>query len=515
MPASITPTLDFNPLFLAGAGPCGGSCRQQSEGSSNMRLRQARGCYTSSRTCDEVAPRYRLGERVMMGNHAQVRPFPMSLFVRLLAQLVVLALLGLAIAGTALAASGDELWSRTYHSPSGGPSRATAATVDPPGNVVVTGNSYRSSTGADILTVKYTPWGALRWTRRFTGPGRRSDAAYDVACDSAGNVYATGRRMLPTGPSLVVLKYDAAGNRKWVAGLGAGPDGAAYGKSLVVATRGEIYVAGVRIVARNNNDIVALKYTAAGRRLWTRRYDGPAHREDGVNDMARDGGNNVYLAGAATVSGRKAEFLVLSYAPDGRQRWDNIPWGAGSTATDSAGAVVVGGGYVGATGNKGKGCLTVCYTTGGALRWTRSSGQVGMLNAGTDIALWRGKYSVAGTSGEEYLFGVESVDGTGDGLSFVNPVASDAVNRDPHVAVDASGNAYVAGSYRCSPDALGVSISKFSGWTKLWTATRPSPPCEGTDLAIGPRGALYVAGKVWTDGSLTSPTDYLVVKYAQ
>ena len=431
----------------------------------------------------------------------------------------------LAFLGTAVAhgASGDEIWQRTYGGASGGRDHATTAAVDAAGNYYVTGSSYRAGTGMDVLTIKYAPWGAVRWIRRYTGPGLRDDSGYDVAVDAAGNVYVTGRRTLATGPGFITIKYSAAGVQRWITGYDGPGMGENHGDKVLAAAGGQVYVAGESWTAVGAQDVLIFKYTAAGRRIWARRYNGPAGGEDFFTDMARDGSDSIYLSGSAFVAGRGQDFLALSYDENGVQQWERRLSG-GAHIDDSAEGIAVGGGRLGVAGYKtdggGAGAqhVLVGYTTAGAWLSTTTGGVDGGVNdRSMDIALVGGKYFVAGTSGDEYFVDVEAADGSGGWTGYFDPAGPGGVSYDPHVAANAAGQVYVAGSFSSGIDPVGFTLTKFdSGGGQLWTKTKQSPTtCQAADLALGPADALYVTGSVWTADPSTEMTDYLTVKYRQ
>src|SRR5260221_1881935 len=89
--------------------------------------------------------------------------------------------------------SGDSLWVRSYY---GAAANFTdvphALTADAEGNVYVTGQSYGTGTGYDVLTIKYNTNGDSIWVQRYNGTGNNWDGGYFISVDGSGNVYVTG-----------------------------------------------------------------------------------------------------------------------------------------------------------------------------------------------------------------------------------------------------------------------------------------------------------------------------------
>ncbi len=95
---------------------------------------------------------------------------------------------------------GTEIWGARYNGPYNMDDGAYALAVDPPGNVYVTGESYKyeqTMNGykytSDCITIKYNPGGDTAWIRRFNGWADSTDAGLDIAADTRGNVYVTGK----------------------------------------------------------------------------------------------------------------------------------------------------------------------------------------------------------------------------------------------------------------------------------------------------------------------------------
>jgi len=113
--------------------------------------------------------------------------------------------------------AGNELWKARYNGPLGGYDRAYALVLDNRCNVYVAGYSYGIGTSADITTIKYDSSGVEKWVARYNGPGNGSDVAFDIALDSAGNIYAAGfSNGIGTIGDYTVVKYDSAGTEQWV-----------------------------------------------------------------------------------------------------------------------------------------------------------------------------------------------------------------------------------------------------------------------------------------------------------
>jgi hypothetical protein len=98
---------------------------------------------------------------------------------------------------------------------------------------------------------KYSPDGAIAWTKTFLGAG--SDAATALAVDPAGNTYVTGvmREKLYADQTLLrssgdtdafVMKLDPTGSVVWATQIGGA--GADRGEAIAIAANGNVLCAG-------------------------------------------------------------------------------------------------------------------------------------------------------------------------------------------------------------------------------------------------------------------------------
>src|SRR4029434_10531629 len=177
----------------------------------------------------------------------------------------------------------------------------------------VTGYNVETSTGFDIVTIKYSPGGVELWVRRYDS-GNGEDVPAAIACDASG-IYVTGR----SNSGFTTIKYDFDGDEQWVKTYtgGVGSDAAA---ALILDAAGNVYVTGPSDGSGTNADYATIKYDAAGNEQWVRRYDGPesvfAQDYDRPAAIAVDVNGNVFVTGNSS-----DDFGTVKYDPAGTELW--------------------------------------------------------------------------------------------------------------------------------------------------------------------------------------------------
>ncbi len=304
-------------------------------------------------------------------------------------------------------AAGDQLWVQSFTTIGEGDAGVDIA-LDHEGNVYVTGYNVETSTGFDIVTIKYSPGGVELWVRRYDS-GNGQDAPEDVpaaiACDASG-IYVTGR----SSSSYTTIKYDFNGVQQWVRNYngGFGSDAAA---ALVVDGVGNLYVTGQSTGSGTNHDYATIKYDTAGNEQWVRRYDGPA--TDFLHDYDRAAALAVDVNGNVLVTGNSSDdFATVKYDAAGTEIWVrryNGPAASGDWATaiavDASGnAYVSGSSYSNSTTQYD--FATLSYDPSGTVRWTeRYNGPGNFYDTPHAIAV--------GSSGDVYVSGSDGGSGTG------------------------------------------------------------------------------------------------------
>jgi uncharacterized delta-60 repeat protein len=269
------------------------------------------------------------------------------------------------------AGNGKLQWDARYNNLPTGKDEATAMVVDKTsGAVYVTGRSEGDGTGFDIVTIKYLPdgtpdpaWGTNGVVRYDGEYG--DDEASGIACDSAGNVFVTGKsRGSGLDYDYVTIKYDASGApaQSWdLDGIaryeGDFDDEAA---ALVLHEAGgetSVFVTGhsANSAAGTANDYVTIKYLpdGSGDPAWGTggilRYDGGT--DDRATAMAINSSGEVYITGKSEKSSGNYDYYTIKYDGAGnlswRARYHNDPFDGNDEATaiaiDNAGHVYVTG----------------------------------------------------------------------------------------------------------------------------------------------------------------------------
>ena len=188
--------------------------------------------------------------------------------------------------------NGTLLWKKTW----GGEKydKVFGVAVDPSGSIYMTGGTESFGAGLrDVLLLKYGPDGTLIWQK--TWGGENFDIGFDVAVDSSGSIYVTGQT-LSFGAGWIdifLLNYDPVGTLLWQKTWGGGDQ--EMGFDVAVDSSGSIYVTG-----RRGHDASLLKYGLNGTLLWQKTWGGIM--DDVGGGVAVDSSGSVYVTGGTVSS---------------------------------------------------------------------------------------------------------------------------------------------------------------------------------------------------------------------
>ncbi len=396
-----------------------------------------------------------------------------------------------------------------------------ALAVDGSGNVYVGGFSPATwgspvrayTAGMDAFAAKLNSSGGLTWNT-FLG-GSSGDAGYGIAVDGSGNVYVAGNsgatwgspvRAYTSGSDAFAAKLGSSGGLTWNTFLGG--SGGDAGRAIAVDGNGNVYVAGYSNATwgspvRSYNSLgdgFAAKLYSSGGLTWN-TFLGGSGVDDGIG-IAVDGSGNVYVAGQSDVTWGSPvraytsgwDGFAAKLNSSGGLTWNTFLGGSGydignAIAVDGSGNVYVAGTSDAAWGCSPTACTVRAYTS-------LTDGFAAKLNSSGGLT-WN---TFLGGSGNDYGFGI---------------------------AVDGSGNAYVAGTsnaawgspmraYTSGTDAFAARLAPSGGLT--WNAFLGGSGYDyGRGIAVDGNGNVYVAGQstaTWGAPvrAYTSGNDAFVVK---
>ena len=255
--------------------------------------------------------------------------------------------------------AGNPVWSALYDGPGHGDDRPVAIAVDRVGDVYVVGYAAGTSSGYDIVTIKYDDAGSRLRASIFAGADNGDDRPVALAIDSSGDVYVAGT----SASDIALVKYNAGGDQTWVNRYMESSNSVETAVALAVEASGNMCVTGTSTGENSASDIVTIQYDADGNELWAALL---AAGSGGAAGLGVDSGGNVYVAGTSQMS--RNSIVVVKYGPSGSTIWEASYNGSGN-ANDVAVALAVdshGNAYVTGVewqaGESGQGIVTIKST---------------------------------------------------------------------------------------------------------------------------------------------------------
>jgi hypothetical protein len=376
------------------------------------------------------------------------------------------------------------------------------------GSVTITNPNNGSGVYSDLFIAKYDPSGNVLWAK--SAGGTRNDVSNSIAVDASGNIYITGYSYSPVitfgsvtltpnngiQSEMFIAKYDPSGNVLWAKSAG-GVKGD-YGNSVSVDVAGNAYAVGnfesdsiifgsTTLIntggSSSTSDGFIVKYDPLGNVLWTTLAGGV--NEDFPISISTDGTGNSYVAGVFSasitigsttlISSGLDDLFLAKYDPAG-----NVIWTTHS------------GGYYNDRAN------SVAFDASG------NSYVAGYFDSPTLVF---GSYTLTNNSQYSSDLLVEKYDPSGNPLwaKSAGGTRDDFANA---IAVDASGNSFVAGNFNDSSLSMGslilnnhdqggltadLFIIKFNTLgNELWAKNENAD--DATSIAVDAVGNAYVTG---------------------
>lgn len=160
-----------------------------------------------------------------------------------------------------------------------------------------------------------------RWVAEFNLEDS-GDSALDLAVDTAGNVYVTGRaNEAPTHSNYATVKYDQAGSRLWLATHDGPASDTDSATRIAIAPSGDICVTGASLGIGTGRDFGTIKYDSDGNELWIARFNGSGNSIDEPTGIVIDPAGNIYVTGRTLSASTVYDFATIKYSPSGDETW--------------------------------------------------------------------------------------------------------------------------------------------------------------------------------------------------
>ena len=210
-------------------------------------------------------------------------------------------------------ADGNLLWTQRFDGTAASHDRPRDIAATGDGGCVVAGSTEGRNSSADPLVLRYGPDGTLQWM--YDRGSNNSDSARAVVLDAQENIYLTGSSFTSKGGfDILVLKLFPHGNRDWQVRWDGGEGRGDGGHAIDLDFRGRVLVAGHSYHWWTENDVTSLVLDPdLGRVLDSAFFDGPLSRHDTPLAIAAGPGAGFFVGGYADGSYGVESALVLRY----------------------------------------------------------------------------------------------------------------------------------------------------------------------------------------------------------
>ena len=274
----------------------------------------------------------------------------------------------------------SQTWVSTYNGAGNSNDEQSAICVDDSGNVYATGFTTGSNLNLDITTVKFSPSGIVQWAMTYNGSGNSDDRAFGIIMDDNGFIYVAGSATtgVNNGEDVILLKYNAAGTILWTRTFNNGGSSSDRALGIVVDNSvGYIFLTGYTR-SGNNYDYLTLKYRDDGVFKWSKTYDRGSSSDDRAIGIVVDSYGNVIVTGSSEGNTSSFDYYTIRYDTDGLILWSKRYNGTNNGEDRAHGIVVdsynnytITGYSLRNTSPDSRDIATIQYDKNGGVKWTK------------------------------------------------------------------------------------------------------------------------------------------------
>jgi len=397
----------------------------------------------------------------------------------------------------------QQAWVARYNNGiTNGTNQAVKMALDTNGNIYVTGFSQNTNGNLGYATIKYAPNGNQLWVARFDSTNYPGAQPTGLALDHQSNTVVTG--------SAVTAKYDSNGNPLWTLPY--------RGAGVAVDSINNICITGV------TSNYTTMKFSPAGTNLWTQTFTsaGPC----GAQTINISSSNDIYVCGyefyAYLPFAHSVRWTATKYDSVGTELWRADTNGQGTqgySIVQAANVDSVGNLFL-IINTDTYGFATVACSNAGGILWGAGDPTDDTFSVVRGLALdSSNNVFVTGQNAYYYpkcSYGTYKINTTG-GFMWTNlyPNAPTTTNVSTAIAVDKWNNVYITGYSQGTNSGLDIVTIKYdNNGNQIWLERYNGPgngDDEGNAIAVDASGNVYVAGYETT---AAGGTEMVVIKYA-
>ncbi|MFH0893730.1 MAG: SBBP repeat-containing protein [Bacteroidota bacterium] len=364
----------------------------------------------------------------------------------------------------------------------------------------------------------FTEWESTDGTQNFF---KRNVTKADVS----GNVYVVGSTKNGSGNyDILLAKYNSSGVKQWIqqyAGAGNGED---MGTGLYIDGSGNVYITGT-VTTATNVDVITIKYNSSGTQQWVSTYDGTGSTYDSGADVVVDASGNVYVTGSSYNGSSNTDVITIKYNSSGTQQW--------ATRYDYTAHLNDAGVKVSYSSNIVLVSVVVQYNTTtykyGVLQYNATTGAItaGRVSSSSTTGIDQVNDMAIDASGNIYIAGATPVTGQGYNYDIIKLNSTLGIDWERTynggsslddiangIVVDGSGNVYVTGYSTNSTEGKNIATIKYNSsgtqqWVEIYNDTLDGDDA-GNSIVKDNAGDIIVTGYVTT---AMDSTDYFTIKY--
>ena len=398
-----------------------------------------------------------------------------------------------------LNSAGDTIWTRKYNYITNQDDEANFIVMDASGNITITGYSDGGSTSTknDILTIQYNATGTLLWSARYNYDLTNEDEfPAAIAVDASNNIFISGRsdHSAANIDDIITIKYNAAGVQQWAERYDAGLTDRAAG--VVADNSGGCVITG-RTDNGLNEDIITLSYSSTGTVNWSAIFNGPGGDDRG-QAIARDASGNIYVGGIR-FNASDDDYVTLKYNSSGLQQWVKVFDGGDNDRITtikidaSANIYVTGQSDIIGGGSTDYNFRTIKYNSAGVQQWNTATGNpVLQEDVPSDLFIdatgnvyVAGKSDAAGglTFNYEFMTVKYNSSGVQQWIKYYDGTIASAEDIPSAILTDASGNVWIAGGVNYTTTQKDATLIKYNSTGVFQTSKTYNGKGDFTDKA--------------------------------